>query len=78
MSRIPSLSSSVSQASPSPSPSVSFWSGLYTPGQLSYMSLIPSKSESSTSSWVVWGKDKYLKLRPIVLVFSHVTPPSVV
>ena len=38
----------VSQASPRPSPSVSVWSGLYTVGQLSAKSGMPSPSMSDT------------------------------
>ena len=40
------LSSIRSQASPSPSPSISDWSGLYVLGQVSKSSTIPSPSAS--------------------------------
>ena len=42
----------LSQASPTPSPSVSFWSGLATNGQLSNAFEIPSPSWSATSKAV--------------------------
>ena len=71
VSKIPSLSSSVSQASPCPSPSVSSWLGFATEGQLSCPSGIPSPSVSTIVIAKVNGAE--VALRKLLSEFKTAT-----